>query len=87
MVLVLPLERHPADAERRQLGHRADRRVTSAHYGGNWSGWCEQFAEQAEGFKFTFGSALDDYRAEYAANRIHSDSNPPVGALVFYDGD
>ena len=60
--------------------------VTSAHYGGNWSGWCEQFAEQAEGFKFTFGSALDDYRAEYAANRIHSDSNPPVGALVFYDG-
>jgi len=63
-----------------------ERSTWSSHYGHNWSGWCEQFAEQAEGFKFTFGSALDDYRAEYAANRIHNDSSPPVGALVFYDG-
>ena len=63
-----------------------ERSTWSSHYGHNWSGWCEQFAEQAEGFKFTFGSALDDYQAEYAANRIHNDSNPPVGALVFYDG-
>jgi cell wall-associated NlpC family hydrolase len=42
---------------------------------------------QAEGFTFTFGSALDGYRAELAAGRIHDDGTvPPVGALVFYDG-
>lgn len=61
----------------------------SSHYGHNWSGWCEQFAEQAEGFQFSFGSAYKDYLAENSANRIHPASwnqTPPVGALVFYGG-
>ena len=58
----------------------------SGHYGHYWSGWCEQFAEQAEGFKFTFTSALVDYQTEANAGRIHTDANPPVGALVFYGG-
>ena len=58
----------------------------SSHYHHNWSGYCEQFAEQAEGFQFTFSSALADYQNEANAGRIHTDANPPVGALVFYSG-
>jgi len=58
----------------------------SSHYGHNWSGYCEQFAEQAENFHFTFASALVDYQTEANAGRIHTDANPPVGALVFYGG-
>jgi len=58
----------------------------SSHYGHYWSGWCEQFAEQAEGFQFRFGSAILDYQAEANAGRIHTDTNPPAGALVFYGG-
>lgn len=58
----------------------------SDHFGHYWSGWCEQFAEQAEGFQFRYGSALADYQAELNAGRIHTDTNPPVGALVFYGG-
>lgn len=62
------------------------RSTYSSHYGHNWSGWCEQFAEQAEGFQFSFGSAYLDYLAEANAGRIHTDTNPPSGALVFYGG-
>lgn len=58
----------------------------SSHYHHNWSGYCEQFAEQAEGFQFTFSSALADYQNEANAGRIHTDASPPVGALVFYSG-
>ena len=36
----------------------------SSHYGHYWSGWCEQFAEQAEGLRFSFTSAYLDYLAE-----------------------
>jgi uncharacterized protein YraI len=60
--------------------------VYSSHYGHDWSGWCEQFVEQGEGFQFTFGSAHLDYQAEANAGRIHTDTNPPPGALVFYGG-
>jgi uncharacterized protein YraI len=58
----------------------------SDHFGHPWSGYCEQFVEQAEGFAFTFPTAIADY--QWAANngRIHTDTNPPVGALVFYGG-
>ena len=57
----------------------------SDHYHHYWSGWCEQFAEQAEGFQFgPWGSAVVDYQKEASAGRIHTDTNPPVGALVFY---
>jgi hypothetical protein len=58
----------------------------SDHYGHAWSGWCEQFAEQAEGFTFRFASAIDHYRWQQGQGRIHTDANPPVGALVFYGG-
>jgi hypothetical protein len=56
----------------------------SDHFGHQWSGWCEQFVEQAEGFTFRFNRALDDYQWEANNGRIHTDANPPVGALVFY---
>lgn len=58
----------------------------SDHFGHAWSGWCEQFAEQAEGFTFRFASAMDDYNWQRNAGRIHTDTNPPPGALVFYSG-
>jgi hypothetical protein len=70
-----------ANWARSQLGS-----TWSSHYGHDWSGYCEQFAEQAEGFQFSFGSAYLDYQAEANAGRIHTDANPPVGALVFYGG-
>lgn len=58
----------------------------SDHFRHAWSGWCEQFAEQAEGFTFTFGSAAAHYNWQSAHGRIHTDANPPVGAVVFYGG-
>jgi hypothetical protein len=58
----------------------------SSYFRHYWSGWCEQFAEQAEGFHFTYGSAYLDYQAEANAGRIHADASPPAGALVFYGG-
>lgn len=51
---------------------------------GMWSGWCELLAEQAYGTRSRYGSALADYNAQRAAGRIHTDTNPPAGALVFY---
>jgi len=58
----------------------------SSYFGHPWSGWCEQFAEQAEGFPARFDSALLAYQWEAGHGRIHNDANPPVGALVFYGG-
>jgi hypothetical protein len=58
----------------------------SDHFGHPWSGYCEQFVEQAEGFAFRFPSATADYQWEANNGRIHTDTNPPVGALTFYDG-
>ncbi len=58
----------------------------SDHFGHAWSGWCEQFVEQAEGFTFRFASATDHYNWQRNNGRIATDANPPVGALVFYGG-
>ncbi len=58
----------------------------SDHYRHAWSGWCEQFVEQAEGFTFRFPTALADYAWARDHGRLHTDANPPVGALVFYGG-
>jgi uncharacterized protein YraI len=58
----------------------------SDHFGHAWSGYCEQFVEQAEGFAFRFPSAIADYQWEANHGRIHTDTNPPPGALVFYGG-
>ncbi len=51
-----------------------------------WSGYCEQFVEQAEGFTFRFPSAIADYQWQRSNGRIHTDANPPAGALVYYGG-
>lgn len=58
----------------------------SDHFGHPWSGYCEQFAEQAEGFTFRFPSATADFQWQSANGRIHTDTSPPVGALVYYGG-
>jgi cell wall-associated NlpC family hydrolase len=58
----------------------------SDHFGHPWSGYCEQFVEQAEGFAFRFPSAIADYQWEASNGRIRTDTNPPAGALVFYGG-
>jgi hypothetical protein len=58
----------------------------SDHFGHYWSGYCEQFAEQAESFQFRYGTAMQDYQAAASAGRIHTDTTPPIGALVFYSG-
>lgn len=51
--------------------------------GNYWSGYCEVFTEQAEHSPH-YGSAYLDYQAEANAGRVHADTNPPPGALVFY---
>lgn len=58
----------------------------SDHFRHPWSGYCEQFVEQANGFRFWFTSAIADYTWHRDRGRIHVDANPPVGALVFYGG-
>jgi hypothetical protein len=50
----------------------------SDHFGHYWSGRCEQFAEQAEGFQFSHPSALADYQAELNASHIHTGTIPPL---------
>lgn len=52
---------------------------------GMWSGWCELFAEIAYGTRGQYASAITDYNTQKSAGRIHTDTNPPAGALVFYN--
>ena len=58
----------------------------SAHLHHSWSGYCEAFVSQAEGYAVEFDSALAGYKWQLAQGRIHTDSNPPAGALVYYKG-
>jgi hypothetical protein len=51
-----------------------------------WSGYCEAFVEIAYGTRHLYGTALADYRTQKAAGRVHTDTEPPAGALVFYGG-
>lgn len=60
--------------------------VNSAELHHAWSGWCEAFVEIAYGTRHHYTSGLADFRAQKAAGRIHTDANPPAGALVFYGG-
>lgn len=76
---ITPQMRNAAVWAESQLGSR-----WSSHYGHAWTGWCEEFAEQAEGFQFWKVNATADYQAEEAAARINTSSSPPAGALVFY---
>lgn len=58
----------------------------SDHLRKPWSGWCEVFVEQANGFRFRFDSAIDHYNNQTAQGRVHRDTNAPTGAVVFYGG-
>jgi hypothetical protein len=58
----------------------------SDEIGAPWSGYCEAFVEIAYGTRYQFASARLDYLAQKGAGRIHADSNPPAGALVYYGG-
>lgn len=51
-----------------------------------WSGYCEAFVEIAYGTRHHYASANANFKAQKAAGRLHTDANPPVGALVFYAG-
>ncbi len=52
---------------------------------GMWSGWCETAVEVAYNTRGRYPSAIANYSAQAAAGRIHTDGNPPAGALVFYN--
>lgn len=58
----------------------------SDEFGRPWSGYCEGFAEVAFGTRGQYGSALEHYYWQLNNGRIHTDANPPPGALVFYGG-
>jgi hypothetical protein len=58
----------------------------SDHFDHPWSGYCEAFVSEAEGYLVGFDSALAAYKWQLAQGRIHTDSNPPAGALVYYKG-
>jgi len=50
-----------------------------------WSGYCELFVENAFGRSGQFSSAYTHYQWQAGNGRIHADSSPPKGALVFYN--
>jgi len=50
-----------------------------------WSGYCELFVENAFGRAGQFTSAYTHYQWQAGNGRIHADSSPPKGALVFYN--
>jgi hypothetical protein len=52
----------------------------------NWTDLCETAVENAYGVSKIFTYAVDDYHAQLAAGRIHTDRNAPTGALVFFRG-
>lgn len=58
----------------------------SDEFGRPWSGYCEGFVEVAFGTKGKIGSADAHYNWQAANGRIHTDANPPRGAVVFYSG-
>jgi hypothetical protein len=83
---------HASTAQMRQAAKWATAQTRSAdptwstHLNRPWSGYCEAFAAQAQGFTSEFDSATQDYQWQHSHGRIHPDSNPPPGALVYYSG-
>lgn len=57
----------------------------SDQLGTYWSGWCEVFVEVAYNTRGQFGSAMSQYYWQRDRGRIHTDANPPPGAMVFYN--
>jgi hypothetical protein len=57
----------------------------------NWTNLCETAVEHSYGVygvgQGGFYFAIDNYHAQLAANRIHTDRNAPTGALVFFNGN
>jgi hypothetical protein len=57
----------------------------------NWNDLCETAVEHAYGVygvgQGGYYTAKDNYLAQLAAGRIHTDRNAPVGALVFFSGN
>ena len=57
----------------------------------NWNNLCETAVEHAYGVYGVgnggFYTAMDNYKAQRAAGRIHTDRNAPTGALVFFSGN
>ena len=57
----------------------------------NWNRLCETAVEHAYGVygvgQGGFYTAMDNYHAQLAAGRIHTDRNAPTGALVFFSGN
>jgi hypothetical protein len=57
----------------------------------NWNNLCETAVEHAYGVygvgQGGFYTAMDNYHAQLAAGRIHTDRNAPTGALVFFNGN
>lgn len=57
----------------------------SDQLGTYWSGWCEVYVEVAYGTRGQFGNAMSHYYWQRNRGRIHYDTNPPPGAMVFYN--
>lgn len=72
----------PSSREQRAVSWVAARAGSSA-----WNGLCETMVENAYGTRYQYSSAIADYQAQRAAGRIHTDTNPPAGVLVFYSGN
>lgn len=51
-----------------------------------WSGRCEIFVELAYGTRARAASAMAHYQYQLRRGRIHTDTQPPAGAFVFYGG-
>lgn len=47
---------------------------------------CETMVEHAYGVSGKYATATDDYQAQASAGAIHTDTNAPAGALVFFAG-
>jgi hypothetical protein len=54
--------------------------------GTQWACWCDRFVAFAYGLSQSgFTSAWNHYNSVLARGMIHTDRNPPAGALVFYN--
>lgn len=52
-----------------------------------WDGWCDNFVAHAYGRSYSgYSTALVHYTSLANRGMIHTDANPPAGALVFYNG-
>jgi hypothetical protein len=67
-----------------ELAHAHDQNYYQTGY--SWDGWCETAVEMAYGTIYRYGSARIDYLTQLNAGQIHTGTNAPAGALVFFRG-